>query len=56
MEALGSYWDGDVLVKEYPMKKVRRKLWQKNDTFYATKMRIIDDQMFAMPARKKGKA
>ena len=56
MKAIKEYMENGVLVKVYPEKKTKRKLWQKNDTFYGALMRIDDDSCFASFSRKPGKA
>jgi hypothetical protein len=57
MKMLKSYVENGIIVKVYPEKKVKRLLWQKNDTFYAAKMRVGDDVgMFSAYSRKPGKA
>jgi hypothetical protein len=58
---IGSYFDVidgvEVLVRQYECKMPRKiKRMMKNDTFYATKMRITDDRLFAPMTRRKGKA
>lgn len=56
MKAIREYVENGITVKVYPEKKVKRKLWQKNDTFYSALMRVEDDCCFAGFSRKAGKA
>jgi hypothetical protein len=57
MKMLKSYVENGITVTVYPEKVVKRRLWQKNDTFYAAKMRVGDDVgMFSAYSRKPGKA
>lgn len=49
-EALGLF------VKVYAEKPTKRRLWQKNDTFYSAQMRVENSSCFAGFSRKAGKA
>ena len=55
---INTYFDEalQVFVEVYAEKPTKRRLWQKNDTFYSTQMRIPDGSCFAMFSRKAGKA
>ena len=50
---IGSYWDGDVLVTIYEAIVPKKRMWMKNDTFYAAQKRVDGDGMFAQFTRKK---
>lgn len=52
---IDEYFEGEVIVRVFAPAKEKRARWQKNDTFYSSKMRITDDRMFARFTRKKGK-
>lgn len=57
LKPLQEYIDENgVKITVYPEKQKKRTPWQKNDTFYAAKLRITDDSSFARFTRKKGKA
>jgi len=57
MSPIRTYVENGVTIAVYPEKKAKRRIWQKNDTFYAAKMRIDDGNgMFALFSRKAGKA
>lgn len=57
MKPIREYIDENgITIKVYPEKKTKKRLWQKNDTFYSAKMRIEDDSCFASFSRKAGKA
>ena len=57
IKPISSYVENGVKVTVYPEKPVKKRLWQKNDTFYSAKMRIEDGNgMFANFSRKAGKA
>ena len=52
-----SYEENGVKITVYPEKQKKRTLWQKNDTFYAAKMRVEDNNgLFTTFSRKSGKA
>jgi hypothetical protein len=56
IQPIGSYVENGVTITVYPEKQVKKRLWQKNDTFYSTLMRIPDGSCFANFSRKAGKA
>jgi len=57
LKPIGEYVENGVKITVYPEKETKHVKWQKNDTFYGTKMRITDDSnTFAHFTRKKGKA
>jgi hypothetical protein len=57
MEPIDQYYEDGIKVKVYPEKKSKHRMWQKNDTFYAAKMRIpSNNSSFVSFTRKKGKA
>lgn len=56
-ELINTYTENGVVIKVYAEKQVKRVPWQKNDTFYAAKMRVEDDNgLFTTFSRKPGKA
>lgn len=56
IKPIKTYVEDGVTVTVYPEKKTKKRLWQKNDTFYSTMMRIEDGSCFANFSRKAGKA
>jgi hypothetical protein len=57
IQPISSYVENGLTINVYPEKKVKRRQWQKNDTFYSAKMRIEDGNgMFANFSRKAGRA
>ena len=57
MKPIKTYIENGLTIVVYPEKKVKRRMWQKNDTFYSAKMRIEDGNgLFAQFSRKAGKA
>jgi hypothetical protein len=52
-----SYFEDGVLIQVCPYVPAKKRMWMKNDTFYAGKMRIEerDGNNFAHATRRKGK-
>jgi adenine deaminase len=57
MKMLKSYVENGITINVYPEKVVKRNVWIKNGSFYASKMRIEEPgTMFTPMTRKAGKA
>jgi hypothetical protein len=57
MKPIKTYVENGLTIVVYPEKQIKRRMWQKNDTFYSAKMRIEDGNgLFAQFSRKAGKA
>jgi hypothetical protein len=57
MKPIKTYVENGLTIVVYPEKHIKRRMWQKNDTFYAAKMRIDEPgAMFTPMTRKAGKA
>jgi len=57
MKMLKSYVENGITINVYPEKKVKRPVWIKNGSFYASKLRVGEELgMFAPFTRKAGKA
>lgn len=58
MKPIKSYVENGITIVVYPEKQIKRRLWQKNDTFYSAKMRVEDGMggLFTPMTRKAGKA
>lgn len=57
MKPIKSYIENGITIVVYPEKKVKRPVWIKNGSFYASKLRVGEELgMFAPFTRKAGKA
>jgi hypothetical protein len=57
MKPIKTYVENGITISVYPEKQIKRRMWQKNDTFYSAKMRVEESgTMFTAMTRKAGKA